>query len=94
MAMLSKLARSHAGKINKAQKWIDHAQLQFDRAIAEAELAERKFDEVANEAQEQIAKLEAEIAEKTAKLKEVIAETEAKKAKAVNFKQKMQTFLD
>jgi phosphopantetheine adenylyltransferase len=83
MAIFSKFAKGHAKQIAKAQKWIDNAQATFASAIEEAEIAERKFDEVVADAQ---AKME--------ELQKTLDETNARKEQAVKFKQKIQSFLD
>ena len=83
MAIFSKLAKGHAKEINKAQKWIDSAQATFASAIEEAQIAEEKFDAVVTDAQSKINDLQ-----------KIVDETEAKKQQAVNFKKKINTFME
>lgn len=81
--MFGRFTRSHAKEIAKAQKWIDSAQMQFATAIEEAELAESKFNELAQKKEEQIQKMMDELNE---------ASKKASQAEA--FKNKIKQFIE
>ncbi|PGA05618.1 hypothetical protein [Bacillus mycoides] len=83
IVVFGRFARSHAKEIAKAQKWIDSAQLQFATAIEEAELAEQKFNELAQKKEEQIQKMMDELNE---------ASKKASQAEA--FKNKIKQFIE
>jgi hypothetical protein len=82
LVLFGKAVKGHEKEIKKAQSWIDSAQAQFANAIQEAELAEKQFEKVETEKRELIDKA-----------LEEINELSAKKKQAVDFKNKMKSFI-
>jgi transcriptional regulator of heat shock response len=83
LAIFAKFARGHAKQIAKAQKWIDSAQAQFASAIEEAEIAEQRFNEIAQKKEEQIQNMLDELNEASKKARD-----------AENFKNKIKAFIE
>lgn len=83
MALFSKFAKSHAKQINKAQRWIDSAQAQFATAIEDAQTAEDKFNEIAQDKQKLLDIALEELNEATEKARQ-----------AEHFKNKIKSFIE
>lgn len=68
--LFSKLAKGYAKEISHAQKWIDSAQAQFAKAIEEAELAEKEFDQIAQAKLKQAESIMEQVGEATEKMEQ------------------------
>lgn len=83
MVIFSKFVRKYEKQIKQANKWIDGAQAQFASAIEESEIAEKKFDEILKEIEEEMAELQA-----------TYLDIKSKKEDAERFKKNIKSILD